>query len=64
MLDDWKTYITRDLPQVGPITQATIDCTTKNCNRFRGSVRAASSRIITDDEYQMRRQSVMDKKLP
>ena len=54
MISDWKQYINRDMPDIGPITDDTVACTSENAARFRSSARISSSRIMTDVEFQER----------
>ena len=63
-IDQLNRYIDRDYPKIGPITKETVECTSRLSFRFRGNVRMAMGRIITDQEYEQRRDRAMKLRLP
>lgn len=56
--------IDKDVPEIGSITEETVQCTVANSNQFRGSVRASTGRIYTDEEYTTWRDKVLSTPLP
>jgi hypothetical protein len=54
----------KDYPPMGPITNETVECTARLSSRFRGNVRMAMGKIITDEEYERRREKAMNLRLP
>lgn len=56
--------IDKDAPDIGSITRDTVQCTLACSNQFRGSVRASTGRIYTDEEYTAWRDKVLSTPLP
>ena len=56
--------IDKDVPEIGSITQEMVQCTLAYSNQFRGSVRASTGKIYTDEEYAARRDRVLGTPLP
>ena len=64
---DWKPFITRDLPEVGPITEETVVVTRAAACSGRysgGNVRVAIGRIYTTKEYEAMRERILARPLP
>ncbi len=61
---DWRSFIRKDLPKIGPITKETVQYTLENAARFRGSVRSSLGRIWTDEDYEERRNRILNTPLP
>jgi len=61
---DWRNLIKVDNPTVGPVTKKTVECAKRLSHRFRGSMRMALGKIITDKEYEARRKKALNTPLP
>ena len=64
---DWTSFITRDMPEVGPITDETVAVTkAAACSgRYSGcNARVAMGRIYTTKEYEAWRKEVLSRPLP
>lgn len=56
----WAEYINDDMPKRGPVTKESIECTLKEARRFRGSVRLSTGRLWTDEDFEARRNRVLN----
>ena len=54
----WTEYIDVDMPDRGPITKESVECTKKESGRIRGSVRLSTGRLWTDEDYEARHDRV------
>ena len=53
-----------DFPWPSSITKETVRQVKKDSESYRGSVRFATGRIMTDEEYRKRRDTLRSKTLP
>ncbi len=58
-LRDWKSVVAKEFPDPGPVTKEIVDAN-KGDIRLRGSVRMATGRVWDDDEYEARRDKVLN----
>ena len=63
-LRDWHEAIDARLQRLNKVTGQTIGTTLAQREHFRGSVRVATGRIYTTEEYEERRNRVLNTALP
>ena len=63
-LGHWKELITTDFPDGDRITKATVAGVKSEARRFRASMRVATGRLYTDEEFEKRRSRVLGTPLP
>ena len=63
-LPDWKEVIKKDFPTMGSITAETKRAMLENRHRFRGGVRISTGRVWETEEYEERRNRVLNTPLP
>lgn len=63
-LRNWNDLVREDYPEMGPVTEETIEKIEQNRHRFRGGMRISTGRIWKDDEYEKRRRKVLNTQLP
>ena len=56
--------IDTDFPEVGPITDETLQAIEDHASRCRGSVRMSTGRIWKDKDYEAYRRRVLSQPLP
>ncbi|MEA1950852.1 MAG: hypothetical protein U9N87_05675 [Planctomycetota bacterium] len=62
-LRDWRSVVTKDYPDPGPVTNEAIQAN-QDDPRLRGSIRMATGRVWDDEEYEERRNKVLNTPLP
>lgn len=63
ILKDWKEVIDVDFPEIGPITEKTREITLKY-NGSCDSVRIATGRFYTNEEFEAYKKEVLSRPLP
>lgn len=61
---DWHAVIDKDFPEMGEVTQETLEQIEDEAHRYRGGVRVSTKRVWTDAEYEERRRQVLSADLP
>ncbi len=64
LTNDIRTLIHKDFPCLGPVTKEVRDQMKRDAARYRGSVRLATGRVWTNEEYAERRNRVLSTPLP
>lgn len=60
----WEELIYEDFPEMGRVTNKTLETIKREGYRFRGGVRISTGRIWIDGEYEDRRKKVLSEPLP